>query len=81
MMQFSGCSQSIKIFNGESDDMDILLGTFCDGNTPGFYHGGSSIFLDFSEITDSTEIWEFEFTSDVVEGKLRKAIYHILYTA
>lgn len=52
--------------------MDLLAGTFCSGNVPGIFHGGSSLLIDLSDITDATEVWEFEFTADVVEGKLRK---------
>ena len=52
--------------------MDLLAGTFCSGNVPDIFHGGSSLLIDLSDITDATEVWEFEFTADVVEGKLRK---------
>lgn len=70
--QFSGCTQSIEIFDaGSVTGTSTSYGVFCDGNVPALYSAGGPLILDFSAITDSSERWEFEFTASDPTGTIR----------
>ena len=67
--QFDTCDQNIKIYRGSLTTEGNRLGTFCDGNTPGYFDGNGHLTFDFSDITDSTNSGEFHFRADREEGE------------
>ena len=63
--QFDNCDKTIKLFQGTPALADNEPGveSFCKDKVPGVYSGMPHFTLDLTDMTDSTRIWEFEFSA------------------